>query len=336
MDTLTHIVLGACIGEAIAGKQLGKKALFLGAFAQSIPDLDFVASFFLPLTNDLLAHRGFTHSFLFVALIAPLLAFASRRIFRAAHMSMGHWMLFWGLQVFIHVFIDAFNAYGTGWFEPFSHYRVSFNTMFVADPLFTIWPLAAFIALLALGKTSIRRKTWTRAALLLSGLYLLLGIGLKQHVEHALNSTLTAKKITSQRHFSTPTPLNNMLWYVVAESDSGFYIGYRSVFDSKGTMDMHHVNRNEQLLAPMQDQPELGLLKRFSQGYYTARHWHDTVIFNDLRFGEIRGWADTMPRCVFYYDLSYPDDNKLIVQRGRFANWDAAALKAFVRRIGGI
>ena len=62
MDSLTHIVLGASIGEAIAGKRLGKKALVIGAIANSFPDIDIVASFWLPLTKDLLAHRGFTHS----------------------------------------------------------------------------------------------------------------------------------------------------------------------------------------------------------------------------------------------------------------------------------
>ena len=29
-------------------------------------------------------------------------------------------------------FIDAFNNYGVGWFEPFSHERISFNAIYVA------------------------------------------------------------------------------------------------------------------------------------------------------------------------------------------------------------
>ena len=335
MDTLTHIALGACIGEVIAGKQLGKKALFLGAFAQSIPDLDFIASFFLPLTSDLLAHRGFTHSFLFIALITPLLAWASLRIFRRADMSMGKWAFFWGLQIFIHVFIDAFNAYGTGWFEPFSHYRVSFNTMFVADPLFTLWPLIAFVALLVLKTASPKRKKWARIALTLSASYLLLGIVFKSVIEGNIKKSLGEKQITSTRHFSTPTPLNNMLWYVVVQSDSGFYIGYRSLFDKQDTMSFRYVCRNASLLGSFSNQTELKRLVRFSQGYYYADRWHDTLVFNDLRFGEIAGWAETTPRCVFYYNLAHPEANELIVQRGRFANWDANALVKFLRRIKG-
>ncbi|HZE85535.1 MAG TPA: metal-dependent hydrolase, partial [Puia sp.] len=82
MDSLTHIVLGAIIGEAVAGRRLGKKAMLLGAVAQSIPDIDFVASSWLDTSRDVLAHRGITHSFLFVALMGTALAFLARRLER--------------------------------------------------------------------------------------------------------------------------------------------------------------------------------------------------------------------------------------------------------------
>ena len=42
MVSITHIALGACMGEAFSGKQLGKKATLWGAIAQSIPDIDFI------------------------------------------------------------------------------------------------------------------------------------------------------------------------------------------------------------------------------------------------------------------------------------------------------
>lgn len=44
MDSITHIALGACIGEAALSKQIGKKALILGVIAQSLPDIDVTAS----------------------------------------------------------------------------------------------------------------------------------------------------------------------------------------------------------------------------------------------------------------------------------------------------
>ncbi len=37
--------------------------MLYGAIAASLPDIDFIAAFWMNTTDDLLAHRGFTHSF---------------------------------------------------------------------------------------------------------------------------------------------------------------------------------------------------------------------------------------------------------------------------------
>src|SRR5882757_2113204 len=223
MDSLTHIVLGAIIGEAMAGRRLGKKAMLLGAVAQSIPDIDFIASSWLDTSRDVLAHRGITHSFLFVALMGTALGLLARRLERRGRADRGGsgggsdverdadvdgseggsdtdrgveqtdaerdagaegsgrgsgtltlrgWLSFFWLQLFVHIFLDAFNAYGTGWFEPFSHYRVSFHILFVADPFYSVWLGIAFLALLILKRNDLRRKSWAAFGLILSSCYL--------------------------------------------------------------------------------------------------------------------------------------------------------------------
>jgi membrane-bound metal-dependent hydrolase YbcI (DUF457 family) len=63
MDSITHIVLGACVGEVLMDRKAGKKAILWGALAQSIPDIDFINGAWMPLTKELIAHRGITHSF---------------------------------------------------------------------------------------------------------------------------------------------------------------------------------------------------------------------------------------------------------------------------------
>ena len=185
MDTITHIVLGAAIGEVLAGEKLGKKALLIGAIAANLPDIDFVASFWLDSARDVWFHRGITHSLLFVVVISLLLAWVARRVdglrwrgdglarrvdrsgrasrlagraSRSTAMTFGQWWLFFGVQLLVHIFIDAFNAYGTGWFEPFNSYRVTFNVLFVADPLYSCWLGIAFLALLILRRDSPARK----------------------------------------------------------------------------------------------------------------------------------------------------------------------------------
>jgi inner membrane protein len=72
MDSLTHLVLGAAIGEAILGKKIGNRALIWGAIGETIPDLDVLGNLFLNPTDALAFHRGFTHSILF-SVLAPLL-----------------------------------------------------------------------------------------------------------------------------------------------------------------------------------------------------------------------------------------------------------------------
>jgi inner membrane protein len=72
MDSLTHIVLGAAIGEAVLGKKIGRKAMLWGALADTIPDFDVFASPCVTQAQQLLIHRGITHSFFFVLLMSPL------------------------------------------------------------------------------------------------------------------------------------------------------------------------------------------------------------------------------------------------------------------------
>lgn len=93
--------------------------------------------------------------------------------------------------------------------------------------------------------------------------------------------------------------------------------------------------RNDFLLDPVKEHEDLQKLIRFSKGYYTVQEWGDTLVFNDIRFGQMIGWKDPDARFVFYYYLQHPDENKFVVQRGRFAKWDKDALTALLRRIKG-
>ena len=100
------------MGEAFAGKILGKKAMLWGALAQSIPDIDFISSFWLDTPSALLAHRGFTHSFLFCGLITLFFALLAERLHRPHNIHLGKWSLFFGGAIFIHIFlltIDKFS-----------------------------------------------------------------------------------------------------------------------------------------------------------------------------------------------------------------------------------
>lgn len=336
MDSITHIVLGACIGEVIAGKELGRKAMLWGALAQTFPDIDVVAEMWLDTPSNLLAHRGFTHSILSCLLFTPLFAAMAKRIHSKVNISMQRWMALFCIEMFCHLLLDSQNAYGTGLFEPFSHARVSFNTMFVADPLFTIVALVASIVLLIFRKKEKRRFGWATAGIVASALYLSVCIINKLVVTSEVNTLMQKQNVTYTQSFVTPTPLNNLLWYVVANDDKGSYVGYRSIFDKKPEFELTYFKRNDELLHGMEGDAGLQKLKRFSKGYYIAQEWRDRLVFSDLRFGQILGWKDPKEKFVFHYYLKHPNENKVVIQRGRFAKWDNTAIPTLWQRMMGI
>ena len=154
-------------------------------------------------------------------------------------------------------------------------------------------------------------------------------------INSEVKGIMKKQNIQYERYFTTPTTLQNWLWYVVAGNDSGYYVGYRSVFDSKKQIDFEYFPRSESLLDSVEDTEGLQKLKRFSQEFYTAEKWNDTLVFNDLRFGQMMGWQNPRNHFVFHYYLKDSADNSLVVQRGRLEGWNKEALKSLIDRIKG-
>ena len=323
------------MGEAFAGKTVGKKAMLWGILAQSIPDVDFIASFWLKTSDNLLAHRGITHSLLFALLITPIIAEFAYSLHKPHNISLKKWILFIGSVIFIHLFLDAFNNYGVGWLEPFSHVRISFNTIYVADPFFSIIPGIALLMLLFIKQKSTVRKWIWKTGLIIPFLYLLYSLANKLYVTAETEKILAAQNINFNKLLITPAPLQTWLWFIAAGNDSGFYTGYRSVFDKQPSLELHFKPQNNNLIHLVKELDQLNKLIRFSQGFYTIEQRKDSLVFYDLRFGQIIGWQDPLEHYVFYYYLQPDVDNTLVVQRGRFAKWDRQSFNSLIDRIKG-
>lgn len=306
-----------------------------GALAQSIPDIDFIASTWLNTSENLLAHRGFTHSILFGAAISLLMAFLAERWHRPHNISFARWLTFFTSVVLTHIFLDAFNNYGVGWFEPFSHYRISFNVVYVADPFFSFMPGIAFVVLLLLRSFSKKRRLWWLLGFVSCFVYLGYCVVNKIIISNDVKHLLHKQQIAYNSYLTTPAPLQSWLWFVVAGTDSGYYVGYRSVFDKSEKLSLQYFPRNASLLNNTKDQKQIHELVRFSQGYYTVEQRKDTLVFNDLRFGQVIGWANPKEEFAFHYYIEPGINNTLVVQRGRFAKWDEHSLKMLLKRIRG-
>lgn len=335
MDSLTHIVLGACIGEIIAGKELGKKAMILGAIAQSVPDIDSLAGLWMTEVDDIVAHRSLTHSILFAIMVSWLLSKLSFKIFSRHNVGLKTFFLLFSVNIFIHIFIDTFNAYGTELLYPFNDTRFSFNLLFVADPLFSLWPLIAFIWLLFVKSKLAYRKRIAVCAVCLSILYLGYATTNKMYIDKVVAQHLKKGNITENGFFTSPTILNSLLWYIVVKQHDGYKVGYRSVFDKADSIAFKEVKRNDYLIAEAPDKEDVAKLIQFSSGYYTIDKWNDTLVLNVLRFGQV-GWQDPSARFAFHYFLNKPEDNKLVIQRGRFKNMNRERISNFIKRIKGI
>jgi len=85
MDSLTQVVLGAAVGEAVLGKKIGNRAMAWGAVAGTIPDLDVYLRYFTDPMTATEMHRGFSHSIIFSVLMAAILGWL---VWKQARLSM--------------------------------------------------------------------------------------------------------------------------------------------------------------------------------------------------------------------------------------------------------
>jgi|SRR6185436_9954476 len=335
MDTLTHTVLGACAGELLGGKKLGKKAMLWGAIANNLPDIDVITSWWMNQPDSLLAHRGFTHSIVFAVSATFIFGWLLRKTHPSSAFSRNEWTRLVGINIFLHILIDAFTSYGTGWFEPFSHLRISFNLLFVADPFFTISLVIGAILLLVLRTNSKIRTGVARSAVLISFIYFAYALYHKYEVNEIVSASLEKRNLSQADFMATPAPLNNFLWYVVAPADSGFMIGYYSVFDKTKDIDFNFMPSNKSLLSTLKEDEDVNKLIRFSQGFYIIEQINDTLIFDDLRFGQVGGWTNGNAPFVFQYKLAKNYNNDIVIQKGRMKASGGKALREMIERIRG-
>lgn len=336
MDSLTHIAIGACAGEWMAGRKLGRKAMLWGALAHSLPDIDFMAGAWNDPAEDLLAHRGFTHSILFAGIAVYLLVQAHAKLHPGAYPERKKAYGFFGLLVSLHLLLDGFNVYGTGWFEPFSHLRVAFNWLFVADPFFSIGPGMALLFLIFLRPKQAWRLRVSQIGLICSLAYLVFAGVNKFRIDRAVQQEMARRNWSGSQYLTTPTPFNNWLWYTVVNREGGAYIAHRSLSDRCDTMQFQYFPKRDSLLFPLFDHEPLQHLIRFSQGFYVVEQRNDSLVFSDLRFGQQQGWKNPVAPFVFYYYLSHPENNHLLIQRGRFKGWKLSAFVDLWERIQGI
>ena len=340
MDSISHLVLGACIGEVMCGRKMGKKAMLWGALAANLPDADvFFMSCYHPV-DALFVHRGISHSFLFVFLATLLLGWGFNHFDRKKSATTKDWILLFFVGLLSHPLLDSCTMYGTGIFEPFSHYRAQFTSLFIVEPLYTLPLLIAFIALLILKKDAVKRKFWAVFGLSLSTIYLCFAICNKIYVGKIFTDSLKKQNIYFEDYYTSPTPLNNILWNVFAKDTKGYWVGFYSHFDRSKDIRFSFIPRNDSLAGDLLQNEAVQKLIRFSQGYYCFTLCNDELRFNDLRFAFSGDFTCDADKKNFVFSFALKKDKNspygVEIKRNSWGNTRFMGFSKLIERIKGI
>lgn len=301
MDSLSQIVLGAATAELVAGKKLGNKAMLWGAIAGTIPDLDVFVTFTDPI-KTLAFHRGFSHSLAFAFIVAPILGYILHKLYKKSDATWRDWTLLFLISIGTHPLLDCFTTWGTSLLLPFSDTRIAWNTIFVVDPLWTLPFLALVVAAMFYAKESSKRRWLNGAGLIFACCYLAFTVGNKMRVDNIVETSLNKQGITYNRYMTNPTPLNNVLWYTMVETDDNYYLGYTSMFDRDNHVQFYALPRKQTLPANLQNDERINTILFVSNGFYTVTGNTDTLYIHDLRFGLMNGLNPVEePSYVFTY-----------------------------------
>ena len=284
MDSVTQIALGAAVGEATLGRQVGRCAWMWGAACGLFPDLDVLFPF-ADAVKRFTYHRGPSHSLFVLAALTPLFVWLILKLHPHTAKYRGRWVALVFLAFTTHVLLDCFTVYGTHIFWPFATPPVMWSTIFIIDPVYSA-PL--FFGVMAALVAS-RKRSWGHLAntvcLILSTIYLLWTVGTKVCVTHIAHASLKRQEVSYQKMLTIPAPFNTLLWRVLAMDDKGYYEGFYSLFDNTRDVQVTHYPSDPSLLEDMADHWPVKRLQWFTHGFYSVRQRLDDIVITDLRMG---------------------------------------------------
>jgi inner membrane protein len=281
MDSITQATLGAAIGQAMLGKKIGVKAPIVGAIVATIPDLDIVLLPFFDSLERLSIHRGFSHSILFSLLGGLLLALILSKMKWTKEFTLTKLFLFSWLALFTHMILDAFTTYGTQLFLPFNDYRVSFDSINIVDPFYTLPLLIGLIISVFQRRSKIKWQSSNRLGLFISSLYLIFTLVNKEQVNKVVRSELEKQEIKYNSLKSIPVGLGNFSWYGLARSNDTLFLGKYSILDREAIY-FHSFPINSHLLEEINSDLAERLVW-FAQNYYTVAKVNEGIRFYNLQ-----------------------------------------------------
>ncbi|MDP2848915.1 MAG: metal-dependent hydrolase [Humidesulfovibrio sp.] len=230
MEPVTHLAAGLLTAQALRpallpGKAAARGFTLLCCVAATIPDVDSLSGLLGP-ESYLLHHRGLTHSIFFLPFFALLLAWAARRL--GADAPLRHGFMAAALALMTHLFLDVATTFGTQLFTPFSNTRISFEGVFIVDPIFTL-ALLSFALAARLSPRQSQTLALCGLGLLLG--YPMLGNALRLDMQARYEALLTARGTSVERVSITPDAFSPYYWKVVLEDGQEVRVTTATIFD---------------------------------------------------------------------------------------------------------
>ena len=280
MDSLTQASLGAAVGFATMGRQLGPKAMVWGAVVATVPDLDV----FIPLGNDVAnftQHRSATHSLIVHILAAPAVAWIIGRVQAASYSHRFRRWLLAMLCLVTHSLLDGLTVYGTQLLWPLALPPTTWSTLFIIDPAYTLPLLVGLIGTLVARS---RRSRWNRWGLIVSSAYIAFTIAAKFHVDRIAMEALSELD-AGKRFISMATPFNALLWRFVVVDKEEYLEGYYSLLDRGNRISFTAYRSNHDLLDDLSGEEAVERLAWFTKGFFAVKKEDSRINLYDLRMG---------------------------------------------------
>ncbi|MBK6833328.1 MAG: metal-dependent hydrolase [Bacteroidetes bacterium] len=309
MDSVSHIIIGAAIGETFLGKKIGRWGMLIGAIAKSAPDFDLFYTGLGDPRAYMCEHRGHTHSLFVEALYAIPIAWLLVKLFKQK-VSFPRMLVFMLACLWGHSLLDWCTNFGTQLLLPFSSENYSLNTLAIVDLLFTLPMLILILIAVFHKKNEVRRLKLAKATLIYCCVYLGITFINKVQAENIVKESISKNNIPVTTHMTNPTMLNNVLWYAVGSNDSTIFIGEFSLLHKQNPITWHSYPRKQELTRKCRNIQDVAIIKWFADPYTIAETNGDTLNMYAVKFGRTNMLETEMQKTfVFHYKL-YQKDRK--------------------------
>ena len=285
MDPISQGAFAATAAQSLSNKKQVAMACMLGFLSGLAPDLDVLITSDVDPLLSLEFHRQFTHSLVFI----PIGALICATLFY--HLTPKRWrltfrqtLIFCAAGFATHAFLDACTSYGTQLFWPFSDQRVSWSTISIIDPLFTL-PVVVLILTSAI----LKKPNYARCAFAWIAIYLSIGLFQRERAETEGMALAESRGHNPVTVDAKPGFGNLLLWKTIYEFENRYYVdGFRMGVDIQTypgeSIDKLNVTRDFPWLDPSSQQArDIERFSWFSEGFVAVNPKNPNRVM-DMRY----------------------------------------------------